>query len=63
MFALKAEFPHKEERMWEYDRMRAEKRVMDAHSPPRLRTNRSSFRPFSTLRPQNHICVDDYADM
>lgn len=62
-FALKVEFPQKEERMCEYDRMWAEKRVKDAHSPPRLMTHRGAFHPSSTLRPQDHICVNDYADM
>lgn len=62
-FALKVEFPRKEERMCEYDRMWAEKRVKDARSPSQLITHRSSFQRSSTLRPQNHICVDDYTDV
>lgn len=62
-FALKVEFPRKEERTWECARMWAEKRVKDAHPPPHLVTHRSSFHTSSTLRPQIHICVDDDADM
>lgn len=54
-FALKVEFPRKEERMCEYDRMWAEKRVKDARSPSH---DSPKLVPalLNAASPKSHLC-------